>query len=83
MGRVAIMLKVYLESPEVEEKVKQALMEQVKPTQIISVPVFGGLNALKVAVVRDDKEGAGDIEERIKKIAGVSEVQTEDVTLIS
>lgn len=77
------MLKVYLESAEVEERVKQALKEQVKPTQIISVPVFGDLNALKVTVVRDDREGAGDVEERIKGIPGVSEVQTEDVTLIS
>jgi translation elongation factor aEF-1 beta len=83
MGRVAITLKVYPESPEVQDKVRDEIKEKLKPAQVIEIPVFGGLNAYKVIFVRDDKQGEGTLEEDVKKIAGVSEVQTEDVSLIS
>ena len=83
MGRVAITLKVYAESPEVQEKMISEIREKFKPTQVITVPVFGGLNAYKVIFVRDDKQGEGTLEEDLKKVKGVSEVQTDDVTLIS
>lgn len=83
MGKVAITLKVYPESPEVQDRVRDAIKAQIKPTQLIEVPIFGGLNAYKVIIVRDDKLGEGTLEADIAKIPGVSEVQTEDVTLIS
>ena len=83
MGKVAITLKVYPESMEAQEQVKAEIMAAIKPTQLIEVPIFGGLNAFKVIIIRDDKEGAGNVEEEIGKIKGVSEVQTDDVTLIS
>lgn len=83
MGRVAITLKVYPESPEVQEKMIAEVREKFKPNQIITVPVFGGLNAYKVIFVRDDKQGEGTLEEDLRKVPGVSEVQTDDVTLIS
>ena len=83
MGKVAITLKVYPESPEVQDKMISEIKEKFKPNQIISIPVFAGLNAYKVIFVRDDKQGEGTLEEDLKKVAGVSEVQTDDVTLIS
>ena len=83
MGKVAITLKVYPESPEVQEKMIAEVKEKFKPTQVVEVPVFGGLNAYKVIFVRDDKQGEGTLEEDLKKVPGVSEVQTDDVTLIS
>jgi len=83
MGKVAITFKVYPESVEVQDKVRDEIKSRIKPTQLIEIPVFGGLNAYKVIVVRDDKEGEGTLEADIAKIPGVSEVQTDDVTLIS
>jgi len=83
MGKVAITLKVYPEGPEVQEKMIAEIREKFKPNQIIPIPVFAGLNAYKVIFVRDDKQGEGTLEEDLKKVAGVSEVQTDDVTLIS
>ena len=83
MGRVAITFKVYPESPEVQDKVRDEIKAKFKPQQFIEIPVFAGLNAFKVIFVRDDKEGEGTLEGDLRKVAGVSEVQTEDVTLIS
>ncbi len=83
MGKVAITLKVYPESPEVQDKMIAEIREKFKPNQVVEVPVFGGLNAYKVIFVRDDKQGEGTLEEDLKKVKGVSEVQTDDVTLIS
>jgi len=83
MGKVAITFKVYPENPEVQEKVAAEIKEKFKPNQMIAVPIFGGLNAFKVIIVRDDKQGQGTLEEDLRKIPGVSEVQTDDVTLIS
>lgn len=83
MGRVAITLKVFPESVEVQGRVAEEIKSKFKPTQFIEIPVFGGLNAFKVIFVRDDKQGEGTLEEDLRKVPGVSEVQTEDVTLIS
>ena len=81
-GKVAIVLKVFPESPEIQESVKTAILK-MGPAQLIEQPIFGGLNAYKVIFIREDKTGEGNYEEELKKIPGVSEVQTEDVTLIS
>lgn len=83
MGKVAITLKVYPESMEVQAKVKEEILATIKPNQLIEVPIFGGLNAFKVIIIRDDKQGEGTIEQDLANIPGVSEVQTDDVTLIS
>jgi len=83
MGKVAITFKVYPESPEVQDRVAAEIRNRFKPSQLIAVPVFGGLNAFKVIIVRDDKEGQGTLEEDLRKVPGVSEVQTDDVSLIS
>jgi len=82
MGKVAITYKVFPESIEVQDAVKERL-QALSPAQLTEVPVFGGLNAFKVIFVREDKEGTGNLEQELKKVEGVSEVQEGGVDLIS
>ncbi|MFH1448269.1 MAG: elongation factor 1-beta [Candidatus Micrarchaeota archaeon] len=83
MGKVAALLKVFPEDMEKFEDIKKAIEEQIKPARIDEEPVAFGFKALKVTIIREDKEGMGDIEERIKKIPGVSQAEITDVGLIS
>ena len=82
MGTAAVITKVFPESPEVFEKVKSAIQNEMKPYKLEEEEVAFGMKALKVTILVKDASGGSDIEERLRKIDGVSEVQVEEVTLI-
>jgi translation elongation factor aEF-1 beta len=82
MGTAAVITKVFPESPEVLEKVKSAIQNEMNPYKLEEEEVAFGMKALKVTILVKDSSGGSDIEERLKKIEGVSEVQVEGVTLI-
>lgn len=83
MGLVAITFKVMPESPETdlnyiaEELKKIGDVKQVKET-----PLAFGLKMIEVLMTFEDKQGIGDIEEKIRSISGVGEVEAGDVTLL-
>ncbi len=83
MGRVIALIKVFPESMEVFEELKENIRKEVNPARIDEEPVAFGFKALKVTVVMDDESGSGDIEEKIKKIKGASEVEVVDIGRIS
>ncbi len=83
MGKVAALMKVFPEDMSKFEEIKQAIRDAVKPMSIVEEPVAFGFKALKVTIVRDDKEGMGDIEEKVRAIPGVSQAEITDVGLIS
>ncbi|MFH1470848.1 MAG: elongation factor 1-beta [Candidatus Micrarchaeota archaeon] len=83
MGKVAALMKVFPEDMDKFESIKQAIQEQVKPASIVEEPVAFGFKALKVTIVRDDKEGVGNVEEVVRAIPGVSQAEITDVGLIS
>ncbi len=82
MGTAAVITKVFPESPEVLEKVKSSIQNELKPYKLEEEEVAFGMKALKVTILVKDSSGGSDIEEKLRKIAGVSEVQVEEVTLI-
>ena len=85
MGKVAIAVKVNTEGPDVDlEKLKQELKENVPIEDMEEINIGFGLKALRIMVVRPDKEGQGtdDLENTISEIEGVAGVEVEKVTLI-
>lgn len=89
MGQVALTLKVMPQSPEVDlekikEEIKKVETENIKISDMTVEDIAFGLKAIKVLFVMPDKGGVNpsEIEEKIKSIEGVGEVETESVTLI-
>jgi translation elongation factor aEF-1 beta len=82
MGSVAVTAKVFPESPEALDKVKNSIQNEMKPYKLDEEEVAFGMKAIKVTILVKDSSGGSDIEEKLKKIPGVSEVQIEEVTLI-
>jgi translation elongation factor aEF-1 beta len=76
-------MKVFPEDMDKFEQIKAAIQEKIKPARIEEEPVAFGFKALKVTIVRDDKEGMGDVEEVVRAIPGVSQAEITDVGLIS
>jgi len=82
MGNVAVALKIMPESPETDlEKLKIEISKKMKIQDSKIEPIAFGLKALKILVIVPDKE-TEDIESKLKEIKGVSEVETESVTLL-
>jgi elongation factor 1-beta len=82
MGNVAIVLKIMPESTETDlEKVKYEISKKIKIQDSKIEPIAFGLKALKILVIVPDKE-TGDLENKIKEVKGVSDVETESVTLV-
>jgi translation elongation factor EF-1beta len=82
MGSVAVTAKVFVEDMEVFDKVKDSIQKEMDPYKLEEEEVAFGMKVLKVTFVVKDSSGGSDIEERLKKVKGVSEVQVEEVTLI-
>ncbi len=82
MGEVAITFKIMPNSPEVDvHKIKDKISEKMKVQDYHVEEIAFGLKALRVLVVSQD--GATEkIENEIKAIEGVSDVEVESSTLI-
>ena len=82
MGNVIIALKIMPESPETDlENIKTEISKKMKIQDSKIEPIAFGLKSLKILVIVTDKE-TGDIESKIKEVKGISEVETESVTLV-
>ncbi|MEM7819413.1 MAG: elongation factor 1-beta [Candidatus Aenigmatarchaeota archaeon] len=83
MGMVALTMRVMPESPDIDlDRIKREIKNIVDVKDIKEVPIAFGLKILEVLLVFDDKEGFGDIEEKIRNIKGVSSVEGGNVTLL-
>lgn len=83
MGKVALTLKVMPKGPDINlEKLKDEIRSIGNVQQISEKPIGFGLVGLEVLLVLEDKEGIGDIEEKIKNLEGVESVESGDVTLL-
>jgi elongation factor 1-beta len=75
MGDVILVIKVMPEDPARLGQVKQGLQE-LKPQRIEEEPIGFGVTALKVTVIIPDAGGHQDeLEERIRHIDGVGELE--------
>jgi translation elongation factor aEF-1 beta len=81
MGNVAITAKIYPEDPSKIEELEAELSKVAKITDSKVEDVGFGIKVLKIMIIVPDSEG-GDMEEKLSKVKGVSQVQVEEVTLV-
>ncbi len=80
---VAAQIKIYVEDPAAMEAVKKSV-EQIAKVQNFSEEEVGfGIKVLKATLLLRDEEGGMDkIEEQIKNIENVSQVEVESVSRV-
>ncbi|MCK9312566.1 MAG: elongation factor 1-beta [Methanocorpusculum sp.] len=80
MGEVVVILKIMPESPEVDiKKLQEEIKAKIPGIEDMKVePIGFGLSAIKIAMITQDEEGAGDkVEALFSKIAGIERVEIE------
>ena len=81
MGNVITLFKVYTE-PGNEEKVSAEIKNSLNPKGMQLEDIAFGIKVIKVMFVHDDSEGSSIIEEKLRKVNGVTEVEVADESLI-
>jgi len=83
MGNVVVKLKIMPSSVDVDiEKLKKEIEKRVKVQDSKIEPIAFGLKALKIIVIIPDSEGTEKLENKLKVIKGVEDVDVESVTLL-
>ena len=88
MGQVAVTIKVMPESPEtdldkIKSQIKKAVSGKTEIKNIKETAIAFGLKQLEILLLMPDQSGGTDeIEDKIRKIKGVSSVECGDITLI-
>lgn len=81
MGNVITLFKVYTE-PGNEEKVSAEIKNSLNPKGMQLEDIAFGIKVIKVMFVHDDSEGSSIIEEKLRKVNGVTEVEVADESLM-
>ena len=79
MAQVAALIKVFPEDMKFYDSIKEEIRKMPNVGRIDEEPVAFGFKCLKVVVLLEDGAQSEDIEEKFKKIPGVSEAQVEEV----
>lgn len=82
MGEVAVILKIMPESPEVDlKKLQEEIKAKVPGIEDMKVePIGFGLSSIKIAMITEDDEGAGDkIESLFAGIQGIDRTEIESL----
>ena len=74
MGDVAVIFRVYTQEGK-EESVRKEIVEKLRPKGSQLEDVAFGIKTIKVLFIHADSTGSSEIEERLKKIPGVNEVE--------
>lgn len=88
MGKVLAIMKIMPEDAnapirELRKKIDQNLQDKVHIEAWEEVPIFGPLYALRLRfIVADEAGGTVAVEEIIRKVPGVSEIEIEAVSLL-
>ena len=82
MGEVVVILKIMPESPDVDlEKLQADIRAKISGIEDMKVePIGFGLSAIKIAMITEDDEGAGDkIEGLFSQIPGIDRTEIESL----
>ena len=80
MGGVIVTIKVFPKSPEDIDKIWSGL-ERLKPEKMEKQPVAFGLTIIQfIKIIKDEEGGTDAIEEKIRSLDGVSDLEVESVT---
>ena len=82
MGKVAITFKIMPDSAEIDAfELKDKINEKVKVQDYHVEEIAFGLKVLRVLIMSEDA-ATDELEEKIKSVAGVSEVEVESSTIV-
>lgn len=81
MGTVAVLFRVYTEAGK-ENSVRKEIIDKLKPKGSQIEDVAFGIKTIKVLFWHEDSQGSSTIEEAIKKIPGVNEVEILEESLV-
>ncbi|MDD5171890.1 MAG: hypothetical protein PHF60_02525 [Candidatus ainarchaeum sp.] len=77
---VAAQVKIYVDDPAAMAEVKAGIEKVVKVQRFSEEDVGFGIKVLKATLLLTDSEGAMDkLEEKIRAVKGVSEIEVEEV----
>jgi translation elongation factor aEF-1 beta len=88
MGKVLAIMKIMPEDAnkpisELRDRIDQSLKEKVHVEAWEEIPIFGPLYALRLRFIVDDEAGGtAFVEELVRKVDGVGEIEIEAVSLI-
>ncbi len=81
MGNVAVLFRVYAQEGK-EETVRKEIVDKLKPKGSQLEDVAFGIKTIKVLFMHDDSTGSSEIEEQLRKISGVKEVEIVEESLV-
>ena len=80
---VAVDLKIFVDDYKHMEKIKSGISGLAKVQKFWEEEIAFGAKALKATILMNDKSGGLDsLEEKIRSIEGVSEIEVETITRI-
>lgn len=83
MGNVAVAFKIMPTSRDIDIKIiENEISKRLKPNDIKIQDLAFGIKVIKALFIVPDSSGISKLEEDIRKIEGVGEVETESLTLI-
>jgi translation elongation factor EF-1beta len=83
MGKVAVEVKVFVDENEDVNAVQQRIAQQFNTLSEIKKEELGfGIVFLKALFVVEDEGGSDDIEEKLRNVPGVKNVEVVGVTLV-
>lgn len=81
MAKVAVLFKIYTDEGQ-QEAVSSRIKEQLKPNGIQMEEIAFGIKIIKVQFVYEDEQGSTNLENSLRKIEGVNEVEVIEETLL-
>ena len=82
MSRVSVIFKVYPKEGNIDDTIKR-IKEGLSPVAIQSEEVAFGIKVIKARFVFDnEKTNSSTIEEQLRKMEGVSEIEVEEESLM-
>lgn len=83
MGNVAVAFKIMITSQNIDiNKIKDEIARSLKPNDIKIQDLAFGIKVIRALFIIPDSSGVSELEDSIRKIEGVGEVETESLTLI-
>ncbi|MEM7826696.1 MAG: elongation factor 1-beta [Candidatus Aenigmatarchaeota archaeon] len=83
MGQVAVKFKIMPTSTNTDINSIKSKIEKITDVKDAKIENLAfGLRVLKILIMLPDRHGISEIENKIKQISGVSEVETESITLV-
>lgn len=79
MGKVATVFKIYADDAD---SVAARIKKDTAPTSMQLEEIGFGIKVIKVMFVHEDSEGSTHLEEKLRKVEGVKDVEVDEESLL-